>query len=209
MIYEYFIILYKMTLITIDGNIGCGKSYILNYLHRNFKVPIDLEPVENWNSFLEKLYNSQKEIFKFQVRIWLDRCWIQENLEDINMLIERSPYFIKNTFIKMAYDDKLITDNEYEILMKLHKKTDYLWTSNYYIYLRSSPDHCYNRMKKRNRFCEKNISLDYLKKLHQYHEETLKKAIENKMNVKVINVDEVTTIEIANEIIELLTNKEF
>ena len=67
-----------MTIVTIDGNIGSGKSSILNYLHKLYKIPIDLEPVESWSSFLAKLYDNKLDVFKFQVRIWLDRCWVQE-----------------------------------------------------------------------------------------------------------------------------------
>jgi deoxyadenosine/deoxycytidine kinase len=68
-------------IITIDGNIGSGKTSVLNYLHKTYKIPIDLEPVDSWNSYLSKLYDEKLDVFKFQVRIWLDRCWVQEKTE--------------------------------------------------------------------------------------------------------------------------------
>ena len=37
-----------MTIYTIDGNIGSGKTSILQYLHKYKNYQIDLEPVENW-----------------------------------------------------------------------------------------------------------------------------------------------------------------
>ena len=46
-----------MVIITVDGNIGCGKTGVLNYLHKNYKYPIDLEPVDNWQKHLNKIYN--------------------------------------------------------------------------------------------------------------------------------------------------------
>lgn len=194
-----------MTIITIDGNIGSGKSSILNYLHKTYKISIDLEPVESWNSYLMNMYDKQSDIFKFQVRIWLDRCWVQEKSDKI-ILMERSPYFIKNTFIKIAYELKMINDTEYNMLLDLHKKTDTLWTCNTYIYLRSTPENCYKRLRKRNRTSEKNITEDYIKKLHESHEENYKKGIENNMNIIVIDVDNKTISEIGNEILEYLKN---
>lgn len=192
-----------MTIITIDGNIGSGKTSILNYLHKTYKLPIDLEPVESWNNFLMKLYDKQQDVFKFQVRIWLDRCWVQEK-SDAVVLMERSPYFIKNTFIETAYQLDMISEHEHTILLELHKKTDSLWASNRYIYLRSSPENCYKRLKKRNRPVEKNITEDYIKRLHQSHEDNYNHAVDNKMNISVIDVDDKSIPEIADAIIEYI-----
>ena len=91
-----------MPIITIDGNIGSGKSSILNYLHKTLKNPVDLEPVDSWQVYLNNIYNNKSNLFNFQVRIWLDRCWIQHNTENKNIFVERSPYFIKNCFIELA-----------------------------------------------------------------------------------------------------------
>lgn len=194
-----------MTIITIDGNIGSGKSSVLNYLHKTYKIPIDLEPVENWNNFLVKLYEHKEDVFKFQVRIWLDRCWVQEKSDTI-VLMERSPYFIKKTFIQTAYNLDMITEHEYNILLDLYKKTDSLWTSNTYIYLRSNPENCFKRLRKRNRQSEKNITEEYIKALHISHEECYQIALENKMNIIVIDVDDKSIPDIADEIIRHLQN---
>jgi deoxyadenosine/deoxycytidine kinase len=193
-------------IITIDGNIGSGKTSVLNYLHKTYKIPIDLEPVESWNSYLTKLYDDSSDVFKFQVRIWLDRCWIQEKSDKITVLMERSPYFIRDTFISCAYDSKLISQHERDILLDLHKKTDTIWSCNTYIYLRSKPENCYRRIKKRNRLCEKNITEEYINTLHRYHENTYTNAINNNMNIIVIDVDDKSIPEIANEIYQYMQN---
>lgn len=189
-----------MPIITIDGNIGCCKTSILNYLHKNYKLPVDLEPVDNWEPYLSKMYENE-DVFKFQIRVWLDRCWIQEKSEKITILMERSPYFIKNVFIKTAYELKMISHSEYNILLDLHKKTEGIWSSSSYIYLRSSPDNCLKRIKKRNRPSEKNITLEYIEQLHQSHEDNYQSALANKMNIICIDVDNKNISDIANEII--------
>ena len=164
-----------MPIITIDGNIGSGKSSILNYLHKTLKNPVDLEPVDSWQVYLNNIYNNKSNLFNFQVRIWLDRCWIQHNTENKNIFVERSPYFIKNCFIELAKKNNLITDVYYDTLLDLHKKTDPLWLDNIYIYLKSKPDMCLTRIKKRNRQSENNKTLEYLNDLHDLHEENVEK----------------------------------
>ena len=42
----------------IIGETGSGKSSILNYLHKTLKNPVDLEPVDSWQVYLNNIYNS-------------------------------------------------------------------------------------------------------------------------------------------------------
>ena len=56
-----------MPIITIDGNIGAGKSSILHYLHKKYKIPIDLEPIENWKIYLDNFYNNKNDIFNLSL----------------------------------------------------------------------------------------------------------------------------------------------
>lgn len=190
-----------MPIITIDGNIGSGKTSVLNYLHKFHKIPVDLEPVESWAPYLSKLYDDKSDVFKFQVRVWVDRCWIQEKSDKSVVVVERSPYFIKNVFIKTALDLGMITMDDYNTLIELHKKTDNLFNVNEYIYLRSSPENSLKKIKKRNRLVEKNITIDYITMIHNSHEENLQNAIKNNMKIICIDTDGKTIAEIATEIL--------
>lgn len=114
-----------MPIITLDGNIGCYKTSILNYFHKNYKTPVDLEPVDNWSEYLNNMYNTENSTYNFQIKVWLDRCWIQEKSNTI-ILMERSPYFIKNVFVEKAFEDKTINEEEYKNILTLHKTTDKL-----------------------------------------------------------------------------------
>jgi deoxyadenosine/deoxycytidine kinase len=197
-----------MPIITIDGNIGCGKTSILNYLHKYYKIPVDLEPVDNWDKYLHDMYDDKQGVFKFQVRVWLDRCWVQEKSEKSIILMERSPHFIKNVFIRTAYDLKMISEKERESLLALHKNTDKMWCPNFYIYLRSKPENCCKKIKKRNRPSEKNITPEYIKILHDIHEETFENydlsTYSNNTKMICIDVDGKTVVEVSNEILEII-----
>lgn len=201
-------IILRMPIITIDGNIGCGKTSVLNYLHKYYKIPVDLEPVDNWETYLNDMYNTKESVFKFQVKVWLDRCWVQEKSEKSIILMERSPYFIKKVFITSAADLNMISEKEKEILLDIHKNTDKMWSPYSYIYLRSKPDNCCKKIKKRNRTSEKNITPEYIKMLHDIHEETFHNYTSSSCNDNVkmmcIDVDGKTVVEIANEILEII-----
>jgi deoxyadenosine/deoxycytidine kinase len=190
-----------MPIITIDGNIGAGKTSILNYLHTNYNINVDLEPIDKWKQYLDNIYLEKKNYFNFLIRIWLDRSWIQEKNKSSLVIMERSPYFIRNTFNKLTYDSELINNNENNIINELYDKTDIIWKSNYFIYLRSSPEKCLDKIYKRGRDNEMEITLDYLKNIHEYHE----KAFDNLEDKKiVINVDDKSIEDIGQEIYEFI-----
>ena len=190
-----------MPIITIDGNIGAGKTSILNYLHTNYNINVDLEPIDKWKPYLDNIYLEKKDYFKFLIRIWLDRSWIQEKNKSSLVIMERSPYFIRNTFNKLTYDTELINNNENNIINELYDKTDIIWKSNYFIYLRSSPDKCLNKIYNRGRENEMDITLEYLKNIHEYHEKAFDNLEEKKI---VIDVDDKSIEEIGHEIYEFI-----
>lgn len=192
----------NMPIITIDGNIGSCKTSVLNYFHKHYKIAVDLEPVENWTPYLNKLYeNTDETSYNFQVRVWTDRCWIQEKSENTLILMERSPYFIKNVFIEKALEDSTITAEEYDILQMLHSKTEKLWSPHAYIYLKSDPAICMHRIQKRCRPCEKSISQSYIVRIDSLHKQKLEELQKSNINVIVIDIESKSISEICTEII--------
>ena len=189
-----------MPIITIDVNIGCCKTSILNYFHKNYKTAIDVEPIESWTNYLKNMYDTDKSTYNFQIKVWIDRCWIQEK-SNIIVMMERSPYFIRNVFVEKALEDKTISKEEYHNINKLHDTTDDLWQPNAFIYLRSNPENCFARIKKRNRESEKNIKLEYVERIHELHEANYRRAVENNKNIIVIDVENKTISDICSEII--------
>jgi len=193
-----------MTIITIDGNIGAGKTTILNYIHANHNIYVDLEPIDKWKPFLDDIYINKKKFFNFQIRVWLDRSWIQEKDNNSTIVMERSPYFIRHTFNDYMAENQFINPQESNILNELYDKTDVIWKSNYYIYIRSSPSKCLERIIKRGRENEMNIDLDYLTEIHNLHEFTYQKALEEGRNIICIDIENKDIEDVANEIISYI-----
>lgn len=193
-----------MVIYTIDGNIGCGKTTILNYLHKHKNIQVDLEPIDKWKPFLDNIYLNKTGYFNMQIKVWLDRAWIQDKETTSIIFMERSPYFIKNTFNKNDYINSHINEDEYNVINEMYQKTDKIWKSNFYIYLRSSPKKCLERIKSRARDNEMNIDEDYLISIHDLHEEAYLQLLETNKNVILIDIENKTIEEIIKEIVSLM-----
>lgn len=192
-----------MTIYTIDGNIGSGKSSILNYLHKYKNIQIDLEPINKWKSFLDSIYINKTGYFNFQIKVWLDRAWIQEKDNKSIIFMERSPYFIRNTFNENDYINNNINEDEYNVINEMYDKTDKIWNSNKYIYLRSNPDKCLERIKLRGRENEANINISYITAIHNLHEEALIKLCET-TSIIIIDIENKSIEEIVEELLGII-----
>eukprot|EP00960_Hanusia_phi_P061848 764955-Hanusia_phi.AAC.6 len=159
---------------------------------------IDLEPVDSWQPYLKKMYETDSGYFEFQVRVWNDRAWIQDKTDNI-IFMERSPYFTKNTFVKQLYVSKKFTDEQYEMLNSLYNKTDNLWMPDKFIYLKVSPETSFQRIQQRLREGEDRISFNYIQRLHEHHEKTYTYLKNQGYDVVVID-GEKTINEIVDEI---------
>jgi deoxycitidine kinase/deoxyguanosine kinase len=205
-------------IITIEGNIGVGKTTFIDIIKKNITdCDIVYEPVEMWKdlkdtdgqNILQKFYeNIPRWGYSFQNLACITRMMkIEEIIKDTNanyVFLDRSLGTDKNVFEKMLYDSGNITEIEHQMYN--------LWCDFYYkyvrpelnnkiIYLRCNPEIALNRIKKRGRVEEKDISIDYLTDLHKYHEEWL---LNDTLNVIVIdcNKDFENDIDYQNEILK-------
>lgn len=189
-----------MPIFTVDGNIGCGKSSVLHHLHMYYRIPVDPEPVEKWEPFLNDIYQSGKGTFEFQVRVWLDRCWVQTRPNMASIVMERSPFFQSNVFIPANLDSGRLTTREFHMLQEMYMKSSSLWAPAGYIYLRSNPGKCMERIQGRGRASESAISLGYIEKLHMLHEQAYMNAVMLGIPVICIDVEGKTIAHIASEL---------
>jgi deoxyadenosine/deoxycytidine kinase len=173
-------------LISIEGNIGAGKSTIINQLIKENLDPqiiILQEPVDMWESvkhegetMLQKFYNNQdKYAFAFQImafttRLKLIKDTINQNPDAKIILCERSLEADREIFAKMLNKDGVIEPILYQIYeMYFQDSVDTMYQLSGMIYLNTPPDVCSKRIVKRNRDGESNIPLSYLIKCDNYH----------------------------------------
>ena len=175
-------------IISIEGNIGSGKSTFLQYLKEHLtsdKICFLDEPVDDWLSIvdtndkniIERYYDDQKKFaFPFQMMAYISRLSLLKKALQNNtynyIITERSLFTDRNVFCKMLYDDNLIEKIEYSIYNKwfdeFNIKEDII-----YVYLKCDPWRANDRVIHRNRKGEI-IPIEYLVKCHNYHENWLK-----------------------------------
>jgi deoxyadenosine/deoxycytidine kinase len=178
-------------IISIEGNIGTGKSTFIEKVQEYFahiktraKVGFIPEPVNVWNSvtdnegvtILEKYYGDQhKYAFSFQMMAYISRLAVMREAlthgYDV-IIMERSMFTDCEVFAKMLYDDKKIEAIEYNIYKKWFDEFVRDFPEILHVYIQADPKVSYERVMKRARQGE-NIPLCYLEKCHEYHEEWL------------------------------------
>ena len=186
------------TIVSIEGNIGSGKSTLLSNLRQHYEnnsnVVFLKEPVDEWEkikdengeTILKKFYADQEKYsFPFQMMAYVSRIkvlrdtlkTIKTDIEDKNIIIitERSLYTDKMVFAKMLYDTKKIEHVNYQIYLNWFDTFSDEFPVNKVVYVKTSPDKCYQRIVKRSRTGEENIPLEYLTSCSIYHDNMLDK----------------------------------
>ncbi len=185
--------------IVLDGNIGCGKSSILNKIkamnHEKLNYPIYNEPIADWVNWINLFYSDMsKYSFGFQMKVLKSHL---DNFNITNGLFERSPLSCQEVFGKLLFEDNLMSKLEWQLTNDFSK--DYGWTPDLVIYIHCDPLTCHQRIAHRNRPGEESISLSYLEKVHVKYTE-----LYSKQHVfKVVTVDGTQPIDgIYNDLIK-------
>lgn len=180
-------------IISIEGNIGVGKSTLLNKLKSQIKsadfIP---EPIDQWinitddnsgKNILEVFYEDKNRwSYTFQNMAYVTRMMsIAEKLNNsLNkyIILDRSLETDRNVFAKMLHNTGYINSLEWNIYNTWNKyycKFVKPTIKQNVIYLRCKPQISFNRIQKRGRIEEQNINLNYINDLHTYHENWLMK----------------------------------
>jgi deoxyadenosine/deoxycytidine kinase len=170
-----------VALISLDGNIGAGKTTLLTKFMNMPDVKVIDEPVDAWGVFrngdknlLQHFYeDTPRWAYTFQnaailTRILHIRKTIEENPGYKYYITERSVLTDKHVFASMLSKDGLLSDME----MQLYN----MWFDSFardipdrILWLATDVDTCVERIKKRGRPGEENISREYLQKLDDAH----------------------------------------
>ncbi len=178
-------------IISLEGNIGAGKSSFLKILKQNLSDKAEFidEPVDEWlqiknnknENLLEVFYQDKKRwAYTFQNIAYITRM---KRIIDIMQTTSKSIIFMDrslegdlNTFTKMLKEDGDIDNLEWSAYKKWNTMFTDLIGKNIqtrHIYLRCTPEIAYERISKRARNEENSIPFEYIKQLHLYHDNWL------------------------------------
>jgi len=171
--------------VVVEGNIGSGKSTFLQHFQRwNSQVELVPEPVDSWrdlkgHNLLQQMYE-QPERNSLTFQTYAQLTMLKNHTMKTNRpvkLMERSIYSAKYCFAENLRRNGLMAESEYQVLSSWF---DHLVNSpeldlgvDLIVYLRTKPEIARERLLGRGRGEEHLISLEYIQRLHDLHEEWL------------------------------------
>lgn len=191
-------------IITIDGNIGSGKTTFINKMKQyaneykiNNLVFLE-EPVKQWSeiqvndiTILEAFYNDpERYAFSFQMLAFISRLSLFleaiENNPNSIIISERSILTDKFIFAKMLHENGHIDEYSYKIYNLWFEYFVSKLPEHRHIYLYSDPKNTIHRINKRQRPGESKIDMNYLRSCHEFHNDMF---IDNNKLLTKLNID--------------------
>jgi deoxyguanosine kinase len=175
----------KYTFITIEGNIGAGKTTLAHLLSKHFNARLVLEQFAD-NPFLPKFYENPQQ-FAFPLELF----FMAERFKQLKELIQQKDLFQNLTisdylFTKCLLFAKInLSEDEFRLYQRLFDiMYQQLVQPEILIYLHAPVNKLQQNIKKRNRSYEQKIPDDYLFSIQETYTHYIKQH-----NLKTIYVD--------------------
>ena len=181
--------------ITIEGNIGAGKTTLSHLLARHFNARLVLEGFAD-NPFLPKFYENPK-LYAFPLELF----FMAERYKQLKDLIQQKDLFQSITISDYLFTKCLLfakvnlPEDEFRLYQRLFEIIhQQLLQPDLLIYLHTPVSRLQKNIKKRNRPYEQNIPDEYLFNLQQTYTHYIKDH-----NIKTLFIDASNADFIGNE----------
>lgn len=175
----------KYTFVTIEGNIGAGKTTLSHLLAKHYNARLVLEQFAD-NPFLPKFYENPQQ-FAFPLELF----FMAERFKQLKELIQQKDLFHSVTISDYLFTKSLLfakinlSEEEFRLYQRLF---DILYQQliqpDILIYLHAPVHKLQQNIKKRNRSYEQNIADDYLFSIQETYTHYIKQH-----NIKTLFVD--------------------
>lgn len=162
--------------IAIAGNIGTGKSSLVEFLTRTYGIEPFYEPNDE-NPYLPDFYQDMKRwAFHSQLYFLSNKFRMHQQLEQVSgvVVLDRTIYEDAEIFATALRDMRNFTGRDwetywgfYQVILNAIRPPDLM------IYLRCSMRTLRKRIRLRGRDMEKHIPLSYLKRLERLYDQWL------------------------------------
>ena len=181
--------------ITIEGNIGAGKTTLAHLLARHYNARLVLEEFAD-NPFLSKFYENPQQ-YAFPLELF----FMAERFKQLKELIQQKDLFQNITvsdylFTKCLLFAKVtLPDDEFRLYQRLFEIIhQQLIQPDILIYLHAPVSKLQANIKKRNRSYEQNISDEYLFSIQETYTHYIRQH-----NIKTIFIDATNSDFLGNE----------
>jgi deoxyadenosine/deoxycytidine kinase len=175
----------KYHFITIEGNIGAGKTTLAHLLAKHFNARLILEQFAD-NPFLPKFYENPQQ-YAFPLELF----FMAERFKQLKDLLQQKDLFQNLTisdylFTKCLLFSKInLSDEEFRLYQRLFEIINQqLIQPDLLIYLHSPVNKLQENIRKRKRPYEQNIPDEYLFNIQQTYTQYIKQH-----NLKTIIID--------------------
>ena len=175
----------KYNFVTIEGNIGAGKTTLANLLSKHYNARLILEEFAD-NPFLPKFYESPEQ-YAFPLELF----FMAERYKQLKELLQTQDMFQQITISDYLFTKCLLfakvnlPDEEFRLYQKLFEIINpQIVQPEILIYLHTPVTKLQENIKKRNREYELGIPNDYLFSLQETYTQYIKQH-----NLKTLFVD--------------------
>ena len=197
----------KYSFITIEGNIGAGKTTLAHLLSKHFNARLILEEFAD-NPFLPKFYENQRQ-YAFPLELF----FMAERYKQLKDLLQTKDMFQNVTISDYLFTKCLLfakvnlPEEEFLLYQKLFDIINpQLIQPDLLIYLHAPVNKLRENISKRNRAYEKGIEPEYLFQLQETYTQYIKQH-----NIKTLFIDASKADFLGNEehikvVVEALNN---
>ncbi len=185
----------KYNFVTIEGNIGAGKTTLAHLLSKHFNARLILEEFAD-NPFLPKFYENPGQ-YAFPLELF----FMAERYKQLKDLLQTKDMFQNITISDYLFTKCLLfakvnlPDEEFRLYQKLFEIINpQIVQPDIVIYLHTPVTKLQENIKKRNRDYEQSIPNDYLFTLQETYTQYIKQH-----NIKTLYVDAVNADFLGNE----------
>jgi len=195
----------KYSFITIEGNIGAGKTTLAHLLSKHYNARLVLEQFAD-NPFLPKFYESPQQ-YAFPLELF----FMAERFKQLKELIQQKDLFQNVTisdylFTKCLLFAKInLPEDEFRLYQRLFEIIhQQLVQPDILIYLHSPVNRLQQNIKKRNRPYEQNIPDDYLFSIQETYTHYIKQHNIRTIFIDVSNADFLSNDKHLNAVLDAL-----
>jgi len=188
----------KYNFITIEGNIGAGKTSLAKKIAEQFNAKLILEEFED-NSFLPKFYKDpEKYAFPLEMSFLVKRYQQMKNQltnQDLFKAFTISDYFINKSII---FARKTLQDDEFSLYSKIFNIINLsLPKPELLVYLHLGVDRLKSNIISRGRVYEKNIEKSYLEIIQSGYFEYINQ--QKDMRILIIDTNNINFVNNEND----------
>ena len=168
-------------IITVEGNIGSGKTSFARLLAAEMKAKLILETFAD-NPFLQKFFVKQQDY-----ALGMEMFFMAERYEQLNRVMNDQELFNERYVIDYLFNKSLLyarvnlDDTEFNLYQKIFNLLNpRMRKSDVVIYLHSDLDRLVSNIYKRGREFELTVKKDYLKKIENVYLEHFRQVTDQK-----------------------------